>query len=115
MVNTSIAVFIAAFCVAGYFLFVKNDALRAALDGADNTAITKTVEAANDVTKTIAQVDELKDSMKETNALLSSFPFAKLFDFSIVVPEEAIGRPNPFTPTEWKIKALAKEKATGKK
>ncbi|KKU81648.1 MAG: hypothetical protein UY07_C0012G0007 [Parcubacteria group bacterium GW2011_GWA1_47_8] len=115
IVNVSIIAVVIVLCIVGYFLFVKNDAIKAALSGSDTAVIDETVAAGADVTKTVAQIAELNKAVEDTNKLLSSSTFTDLRDFSVTVPKEAIGRANPFVSTEWKLKALAREKAAGKK
>ena len=93
-------------------MFFRSDP---ALEGASSAEdVVRTVVVAEEVSRTIRDLQTLKTSVAESVALFGTPAFKDLEDFSQVVSEEPIGRSNPFTPTEWKIKKEAENEAIKK-
>lgn len=100
----------------GYFVFIKKKTETVAPEAAAPAlGVAQTVAVSSEISRTKTELSELKKSVAASVEVFSSREFRSLQDFSIQVPEEPIGRENPFVPTDWKLKMKALEAAASKK
>lgn len=109
--NTTIASLFIFLAILGYFIFLggEDNKLKQAITRAQDAATGEVVKTGAEVANTITELRVLKSAVMETTQLFNSNAFSNLRDFSAPVPHEAIGRENPFVPTEWKLRAIAAE------
>lgn len=94
--------------VGAYFVFRKKDATPVATVSASETA-DQVVAVGTQVASTIRDLKDLNRSVEKFAAVFSTPAFTGLQDFSATVAPEAVGRPNPFLPTDWKLRQKAKQ------
>lgn len=112
LTNVAIGAAVLGAAFGAYWMFFRGDS---SLEGASSAEdVVQTVVVAEEVARTIRDLQTLKTSVAESVALFGTPAFKDLEDFSQVVPEEPIGRSNPFTPTDWKIKKEAENEAIKK-
>ena len=111
IVNASIGILVLLAGVFAYFIFVKkgDSTVRQVLTQKTDIATGETVVLGAQVAHTITELKELQKAIVDTTGLFNSRAFSNLRDFSVAVPEEVIGRENPFVPTAWKLQAIAAE------
>lgn len=116
IVNLSIGLVVVVFGLVVYFVFLKEGSskVKQALTREADTVATETIMLGAEVDKTITELKTLNSVVVGMKEMLSSPGFLNLKDFSVLIPEEAIGRQNPFVPTLWKLEALAKEEQARK-
>lgn len=95
--------------VTGYFVFVKKEPVV-------DTTVASVVDIAQQTTVIVSQIDstikelgELESAVESSTAIFEDAAFKNLQDYSVKIPEETIGRDNPFVPTAWKVKLKALE------
>lgn len=115
--NIATGVFVIAVIATGYFVFFKKETAPIAPTTGASTAlgVAQTIAVSTDIARTKTELSELKKTVTDSIEVFSSREFRSLQDFTVGVPEEPIGRPNPFVPTDWKIKIKAAEAAASKK
>lgn len=111
IVNSSIGILVLVAGVFAYFIFAKdsNNTVKQAIMRTEDVITGETVALGAQVSGTIKELRELQKAVVDTTGLFNSRAFTSLRDFSVPIPEEAIGRENPFVPTAWKLKAIAAE------
>lgn len=89
--------------VGAYFAFRTNDV-------AIPSIVVPSTETADAVVLVGAQVASTARDLRDLNRAVEKFSdvfatpaFASLQDFTISVDPEAVGRTNPFVPTDWKL------------
>ncbi len=101
--------------IIAYIVFKKDTEVNTLSGGAvavDSVFTPDVVEAR--VTRTVTELNELKSAIASMIAIFSTPVFRSLEDFSVSIPEEPVGRENPFVITEWKIKTKALEDAASR-
>lgn len=113
IINASIVLLVIVAIIFAYFIFIEKgeNSIKKVFTGSQNTSTEDTIVAGTEIAGIINELKELKSSIVGTSLIFNSPVFGSLKDFSVVVPEEAIGRENPFVPTSWKLKAIAEERA----
>lgn len=101
----------------GYFVFVQKKAETTVAPEVvtPSVGIAQTVAVSGEITRTKKELSDLKKAVAASVDVFSSPEFRSLQDFSLQIPEEPIGRENPFVPTDWKTQMVAAEAAAGKK
>lgn len=109
IVNGSIALLVVLAGIFGYFIFVSkgDNVVKQAFVQGETSATDKILNTGNEVATTIRDVEKLRNAVASTTVIFASEAFVNLKDFSVSVPEEAVGRPNPFVPSAWKLKQIA--------
>lgn len=119
LVNIMTGVVIVGLLYAGYSVFTK---------GGESTATTTTTTTDLSVAKiaeetafvgveidrTVANLKDLDRAVASSKVIFDLPAFQNLQDFSVAIPEEPLGRTNPFVPTEWKLKMKALEEPASK-
>ncbi len=111
IVNLAIGLLVVVAGLFAYFIFAKegSDVVKESLVLRGGATTGETVVLGAQVANTIVELRELKKAVADTTGLFNSRAFTNLRDFSVSIPEEAIGRENPFLPTVWKLRAIAEE------
>lgn len=113
VVNILTAVVLMGVLVAGYFVFMKKE-----IPVVDSVASTvaevakiaeETALIGTEIDFTVRDLGELASAVASSNVIFDLPAFKNLRDFSVSIPTETVGRTNPFTPTEWKLKLKAIE------
>lgn len=112
LINIAIAIAALGVAFGAYWMFFRGDSSLEDAPSAED--LVQTVVVAEEVARTMRELQTLKTSVAESVALFGTPAFKNLEDFSQVVSEEPVGRANPFTPTEWKIKKEAENEAIKK-
>ena len=114
--NVATGALVLGVIVGGYFAFVSKKTDTAAPDAVVSTqGIAQTIAISTNISRTKTELSELKKAVAASVEVFTSPEFRSLRDFSVQVPEEPIGRDNPFIPTDWKLKIKAQEAAASKK
>lgn len=100
-------IIVVAVLVIGYYVFVKKDTVSQSIIESPTAAADQVVLVGSQIASTARSLKDLRSSVEKTAAVFSIPAFASLQDFSVEVLPEPIGRPNPFVPTDWKLKQLA--------
>lgn len=113
--NIATGVLVLGAVTLGYFFFIKNKTVTVAPEAAAPAlGIAQTVAISSNISRTKTELGNLKKTVDSSVKVFTSVEFRSLQDFSMQVPEEPIGRDNPFTLTDWKIKMNADEAASTK-
>lgn len=113
--NIATGVLVLGAVTLGYFFFIKNKTETVAPEAAAPAlGIAQTVAISSNISRTKTELGNLKKTVDSSVKVFTSVEFKSLQDFSVQVPEEPIGRDNPFTLTDWKIKMNADEAASTK-
>lgn len=116
VMNIATGALILGILVIGYFVFVNKKTDTATPEATTPAmGVAQTVAVSSDIARTKTELSELRKTVADSVKVFSSPEFRSLQDFSVQVPEEPIGRDNPFIPTDWKIKEKALEAAASKK
>ncbi len=115
MTNIAIGALILGVVIAGYFVFFKKTDTTTVAVTAPTIGIEQAVAVSTNISRTKSELNELKKAVATSVEVFSSREFRSLQDFSQQVPEEPIGRDNPFMATSWKVKMIAEEAAISKK
>lgn len=115
MTNIATGALILGAVVAGYFVFFKKADITPAVVATPTIGVAQAVAVSSNISRTKSELSELKKAVAASVEVFSSHEFRSLQDFSQQVPEEPIGRDNPFMATSWKIKIVAEEAAASKK
>lgn len=115
LVNIFTGAVIVGVLIASYFVFLKPEVV------SDNS-IASVAVIAEETTSIGVEIDATKKDLRDLSRAVASSSaifklpaFMNLKDFTVAIPEEPLGRVNPFLPTEWKLKMKAMEETTNKK
>lgn len=92
--------------VVGYWMFVKNQNTTSPRGEETTKATEQTIVAGTDLARTIKELSDLNSAVLSSVGIFRTQSFRELKDFSVEIPEEPLGRDNPFVPTEWKTKLM---------
>lgn len=111
IINSSIGLLVLIALFFAYFIFMQegDNTVKQAFTRVKDVATGEAVVSGVQVANTITEIRELKNAVVSTTLLFESRAFTDLKDFSVPIPEEAVGRPNPFVPTAWKLRAITAE------
>ena len=102
--NIVTGMIILGFFGVGYWFFVKK---QGETNGEATTSVeeraTQTIVAGTDMARTIKDLNELNVAIRNSRDFFDVQAFQSLQDFSVTIPEEPIGRENPFTLPDWKV------------
>lgn len=116
VMNIATGVLIFGAIGVGYTVFFKEKTDTATPETpAPVLGVAQTVAVSSDIARTKAELSELKKTVAASINVFSSREFRSLEDFTLQVPEEPIGRDNPFMSTDWKLKIKAEEAAAASK
>lgn len=116
LVNIATGAIVVGIIFAGYLVFkskqpvVVSDVVN--VSPATNAA--ETVVIGTEIARTVRGLQDLKSSVESSATVFNMPAFKNLQDFSVAVMPEAIGRIDPFVPTDWKIRSKALEEALKK-
>lgn len=116
LVNIATGAIVVGIIFAGYFVFKSKQPVVVS-DGVNispETNAAETVVIGVEIARTVMGLQDLKNSVESSATVFGMPAFKNLQDFSVAVPPEAIGRIDPFVPTDWKIRAKALEEAIKK-
>lgn len=103
--------------IAGYIVFIKKDSAgTSSTPSAPSVAkiAEETAFIGTEIDYTLRDLGDLERAVASSSIIFDLPAFKNLQDFTITVPSEAIGRPNPFIVPDWKIKMRALEEASAK-
>lgn len=116
LINIMTGAVIVGVIVAGYFVFRGGQTVTpssvATPSAVDSAA--ETVAIGAEIARTVSDLQDLKSSVADSIAVFSTPAFKNLQDFSSSIPSQPVGRPNPFIPTDWKLKLKALQDAANK-
>lgn len=111
LVNITTAGIVVSLLVAGYVVFFKKEST---LGSSPEVIVSTTEEAATlraRVDRTVSDLTGLEHAVANSAVIFDLPSFKNLEDFSVMVPPEPVGRPNPFIPTDWKLKIKTVEES----
>jgi hypothetical protein len=107
IVNILTAGVVVGVLVAAYFVFIKKDI---PVVGSVISSVTSVAQIAEEtaligsqIDTTVSDLGDLASAVESSNVIFELPSFKNLRDFSVAIPEEYVGRDNPFVPTIWKI------------
>lgn len=103
---------VVALLVVGYFVFLKKGT-PAISDTSIALVAQETSSLGIDIDSTIRSLKNLSRAVESATIIFDLPAFKNLQDFSVKVPSEGVGRPNPFVPADWKLKLIEAEGAKG--
>ncbi|OIP65287.1 MAG: hypothetical protein COV32_02590 [Candidatus Yonathbacteria bacterium CG10_big_fil_rev_8_21_14_0_10_43_136] len=114
IVNIFTGAVIAGVFVAGYFVLFKKDteivtSVQSVARIAEQTAFIGV-----EIDATVKDLTDLSDAISRSKVFFDMPAFSNLENFSVSIPEEVVGRDNPFVQPEWKVKMKAQEIVVGK-
>lgn len=115
MINIATGALVLGAVVVGYFVFIKPADTTTPTATVPTVGVEQAVAVSSNISRTKSELSDLKKAVAASIEVFSSHEFRSLQDFSQQVPEEPIGRDNPFMTTGWKTKMVADEAAAGKK
>jgi hypothetical protein len=110
VVNIATVVVVLGVIVSGYLVFSKKDTSTPA-----GTVLSVETAAGSDISQTVNDLTSLKKAVADSVAIFNMPEFVRLKNFSVAVPSENIGRPNPFVAPAWKVKLQVLQDAVAKK
>jgi len=112
LVNIATAAIAVGLITIGYFVFLKKDV--PAVDTAATVAeiVEDTTTIAAEIDDAVRDLGDLEHAVVSSTMIFDLPAFKNLQDFSVVIQAEAVGRPNPFIPTLWKLKMKTLEETT---
>lgn len=118
LVNVITGAVVVGLIYAAYFVFTKSSSGPADTTVAPELSVAKIAEETAivgvEIDRTVSSLKDLKRTVANSKVIFDLPAFQNLQDFSVAIPEEPLGRPNPFVPTEWKLKMKALEEAASK-
>lgn len=116
LINIITGVIVVAVLVVGYFVFTKD---KSAVLGVVPSMSTETVAETTaligtKIEGTVLGLKKLHVAVEEAATVFDMMAFKNLTDFSVGIPNQKIGRENPFVPTEWKFRMNALKDAMKK-
>lgn len=118
IVNILTVVVVLGVVVAAFFIFTKKDIPVVGDTAASVATVAKIAEETaligTEIDYTVRDLGNLARAVESSNALFDLPAFKNLQDFTVPIFSQAIGRANPFLPTDWKLKFSALEGSAGK-
>lgn len=114
LVNSATGLVVGGVLVAGYLVFVKKEsetAVSRAVMSSEEVAV-QTGSIGADIERAVRELEGLNRAVHESATVFGMAIFKRLKNLSIRVSAEAVGRENPFVPTD-KTKARVQPQATG--
>jgi hypothetical protein len=115
VVNIATVVVVLGVIVSGYLVFSKKDTSTPAGTVLSVETAADTVATGSDISQTVNDLTSLKKAVADSVAIFNMPEFVRLKNFSVAVPSENIGRPNPFVAPAWKVKLQVLQDAVAKK
>lgn len=116
LVNIITGAVVVAVLVVGYFVFTKDKL--AVLDEAPSmsteTVAETTALIGTKIEGAVTGLKKLHIAVEEAATVFDMVAFKNLTDFSVGIPNQKVGRENPFVPTEWKLRMNALKDAMKK-
>ncbi|MFA5996933.1 MAG: hypothetical protein WC791_00415 [Candidatus Paceibacterota bacterium] len=107
IVNILTACVVIGVIVAAYSVFVKNEIPVVSSISSSASSVAQIAEETAlmgaQIDTTVGNLNDLAKAVANSNVVFELPAFKNLRDFSVVIPEESVGRANPFVPTVWKI------------
>lgn len=113
--NIATGVVVIGVIATGYFVFFKKDATVSTTVTTSLVGAQETVIVGAQVSGTLRELEDLKRAVKDSAEVFRSAAFQSLTNFSVAVPEEPLGRDNPFELTAWKARQKALEETASKR
>ncbi len=114
IVNIFTGVVIVGVFVAGYFVFLKKEKEIVTPKISVARVVEQTASIGIEIDSTVRDLRELSDAVARSKVFFDLPSFGNLENFSVTVPDEEVGRENPFLPTVWKLKMKAMEESIAK-
>lgn len=117
LVNILTGAIIVGVFVVGYFVFIKKDTtITDSVAEVSSVAriAEETASIGTEIDYTVSDLKDLKSAVASSKVIFDLPAFRNLQNFSVTIPEEPVGRTNPFVPTVWKLKMKASEEAVKK-
>lgn len=111
VMNIVTGIVVVGLLVAGYFILFKKDTATISPTSVALVA-QKTSSLGVDIDSTIQSLKNLSRAVENATIIFDLPAFRNLQDFSVPVTTDGIGRINPFTPADWKIKLNEAEGGT---
>lgn len=112
-VNIITGALVVGVMVVGYFMFTNQ--VQSPISTNQPTLVGKiaseTVLIGSDIESTVKDLENLKRAVEGATIIFSTPAFQNLQDYSVAIPPQPVGRPNPFVLTSWKQKIKELEKA----
>ena len=102
--NIGTGIVILGIIFAGYWFFIKKQGGAISDAGTVAKVAEQTIVEGTNLARTIKELNDLNKAVLSSIGIFNTQAFRDLQDFSIQVPEEPVGRNNPFVPTIWKAK-----------
>lgn len=102
--NIGTGIVVVGVLVVGYWMFTRNQSVVSPGGEVTAKATEQTIVEGTDLARTIKELSDLNSAVLSSVGIFSTQSFRELKDFSVEIPEEPLGRDNPFVPTEWKTK-----------
>lgn len=99
---------LAGVLIAAYFAFSSSKTIIPGIVKSSTATADKVVTTGAEVADTVQNLKDLNRSVAKFSAVFELPAFASLQDFSVDIVPEAVGRSNPFLPTDWKLAQKAK-------
>lgn len=107
IMNIGTGIIVTGVLVLGYWILVRKQGSVISEGVTTANVAEQTIVEGTDLARTIKDLSDLNSAVLASVGIFKMQSFRALKDFSVAIPEEPVGRGNPFVPTEWKIK-LAK-------
>lgn len=107
LVNVLTAAVVGGVLAVGYFVFIKKDTAVTSTGASAPSVATiaeETTFIGAEIDSSVQDLKGLERAVASSTVIFDLPAFKNLQDFSVAIPAEAIGRPNPFIPAAWKLK-----------
>lgn len=104
LVNILTVVVLGGVLVVGYFVFVKKDTAFTDKIASIAKIAQDTASIGAEIDYTVRDLGDLERAVSGSRLIFDLPAFKSLQDFTVAIPSEAVGRPNPFVITAWKLK-----------
>jgi hypothetical protein len=81
----------------GLYFYFKGTPSEGDLETLETSGTPEAIQAEEAANKVVAILNQI-DSLKIDDSLFSSMTYRSLVDYTITIPEQNVGRPNPFAP-----------------
>lgn len=99
---------VVAVLVVGYFAFRSNEVTVSGIVVPKTELANQVILARTQIDTTVQNLKNLQLSVASSSVVFETPAFTSLKDFSVQIPPEAVGRPDPFVPTAWKLSQKSK-------
>lgn len=114
IINGLAILVIAGVIITGYFAFTNGSTPDTILEVSVGRVAEETRFIGTEIDKTVKDLEGLDSALDSSVAIFSLPAFRSLQDFSVSIPEEPVGRDNPFVPTLWKAQMKVLEESNQK-